>query len=794
MGEVYRADDLKLGQPVALKFLSHRAGEEQRLYDEVRVGRQVSHPNVCRLHDIAEVNGQLFITMEFVDGEDLASLLRRVGRLPPEKGLAISREICAGLAAAHDKGVIHRDLKPGNVMIDGHGRARITDFGLAVSQDQERLRDSAGTPAYMAPEQLSGAPASMQSDLYALGLTIYEVFTGKRAFSATSIHDLIARQRALDLTRPTSLVRDLDPAIERLITHCLEPDPHKRPASAGEVLLELPGGDPLAAAVAAGETPSPAMVAAAAERGDLSARTAWSALALFATALLVFAFLTPKTMFHHRARILKSPQVLEERAHEVLAVAGHRLAAADAAYLFMADLAQMEWTRTHPSSGVEPMPFHFLYRQSPAPMRSLTLEQRIDANNPPLSASGMANVQLDSAGRLVEIVVVPPQLEDPPAARRPMNWAPLMGMTGLPHTLREVPSRWAAPVDSDEKAAWAGADGSVRVEAAAYHGRPVWFSVIRPWNGPERMPPSQPKSVTHVPDLAIFSLLLVWLGVGLLGLRNLRRARVDRRGALRVAMFVFFTCALALTLRAHHIGGMRELAIVGKLLAYSVTLGSATWFAYVAVEPLVRRRWPRMLIGWSRLLAGQFRDPMVGRDLLIGVVAGILVQLVRAGTTLTPGASPLVVPPSAFTGLSEAAHWIVLSVLAASFRPLGTVAVLLAFAVVTRSTKATVIIGMLVTAASVLDSFDGPQWVRIPAALFVVGIGITLLFRLGILAVAATTFSSSLLMNLPITLDASSWYFGRSLFGILLLAAVAVYGFVTSLGGKRFLPDLAVES
>src|SRR5712692_2056054 len=117
MGEVYRADDLKLGQPVALKFLSRRA-DPQRLVEEVRVGRQVSHPNVCRLYDIAEVDGHLFITMEFVDGEDLASLLRRIGRLPSEKALMLTRDICAGLAAGHEKGVIHRDLKPANVMID----------------------------------------------------------------------------------------------------------------------------------------------------------------------------------------------------------------------------------------------------------------------------------------------------------------------------------------------------------------------------------------------------------------------------------------------------------------------------------------------------------------------------------------------------------------------------------------------------------------------------------------------------------------------------------------------------
>src|SRR5437762_1415505 len=258
MGEVYRADDLKLGQPVALKFLRRRgdADSERRLYDEVRLGRQVSHPNVCRLYDIAEVDGHLFITMEFIDGEDLASLLRRIGRLPAEKALTLTRDICLGLAAAHDKGVIHRDLKPANVMIDGRGRARVTDFGLALGEGS--VTDGAGTPAYMAPEQLSGESASVRTDVYALGLVLYEIYTGRRPFDATSTQDLLARQQRADFTRPSVITRDIPAAVERIIVRCLEANPEARAGSVEEILRELPGGDPLAAAIAAGETASPA--------------------------------------------------------------------------------------------------------------------------------------------------------------------------------------------------------------------------------------------------------------------------------------------------------------------------------------------------------------------------------------------------------------------------------------------------------------------------------------------------------------------------------------------------------
>jgi serine/threonine-protein kinase len=156
MGEVYRADDLRLGQPVALKFLPATLERDPvrlaQFHNEVRLSRQIAHKNVCRMYDIGEADGLPFLTMEYVDGEDLSTLLRRIGRLPEDKALDIARQLCAGLAAAHERGVLHRDLKPANVMIDGHGQVRVTDFGLAaISGQVDQVR--VGTPAYMAPEQ-----------------------------------------------------------------------------------------------------------------------------------------------------------------------------------------------------------------------------------------------------------------------------------------------------------------------------------------------------------------------------------------------------------------------------------------------------------------------------------------------------------------------------------------------------------------------------------------------------------------------------------------------------------------
>jgi serine/threonine protein kinase len=261
MGEVYRADDLKLGQPVALKFLpeafANDAVARERFYSEVRLARQVSHPNVCRVYDVVDIEGRHCLSMEYVDGEDLASLLKRIGRLPQDKALEIARQLCAGLASAHDRGVLHRDLKPSNVMIDGRGRVRITDFGLAVvSGATVEHGETSGTPAYMAPEQLEGRGSTVQSDLYALGLVLYEIFTGRRAFDGASFEEL-RRKHTHDAPKsPSEPVPGLHPSVERVILRCIEKDPRLRPSSALQVASALPGGDPLAAALAAGQTPS----------------------------------------------------------------------------------------------------------------------------------------------------------------------------------------------------------------------------------------------------------------------------------------------------------------------------------------------------------------------------------------------------------------------------------------------------------------------------------------------------------------------------------------------------------
>jgi hypothetical protein len=248
MGEVFRADDLRLNHPVALKFLRADLTDDPHwlayFHEEVKLARQVTHPNVCRVHDIAEADGQVFLSMEYIDGEDLASLLRRVGKLPVDQGIHVAQQLCSGLAAAHERGVVHRDLKPANVMIDGRGRVRITDFGLArTADDLGRMKGTrAGTPAYMAPEQRAGGEVTTKSDIYSLGVVLFEIFTGRRPFPSDQT-DVRPVAEVAGRSAPAVAIDGLDPAREQAILSCLRRDPRERPSSALMIAAALAGGE-----------------------------------------------------------------------------------------------------------------------------------------------------------------------------------------------------------------------------------------------------------------------------------------------------------------------------------------------------------------------------------------------------------------------------------------------------------------------------------------------------------------------------------------------------------------------
>jgi Protein kinase domain/zinc-ribbon domain len=449
MGEVYRAEDLKLSQVVAIKFLpaalSQDATALARFHSEVRIARQVSHPNVCRVFDIGDASGVPFLSMEYVDGEDLASLIRRIGRLSPDKAIDIARQACAGLAAAHDRGVIHRDLKPANLMLDSSGKIRITDFGLAsIAAAIEGVDARAGTPAYMAPEQLEGKEVTAKSDIYSLGLVLYEILTGKRAFDASSLPELMKQREKSAPASPSTLVRDLDPVVERVILRCMEYDPTRRPASALQVAAALPGGDPLAAALAAGETPSPEMVAAAGASEGLRPGVAISLLIVLVLGVVATLWLADRYKLHNLVPLDNPPEVLAARAREILRDLGYTQPYADEAYSFDGDGGYINYIREHdkrPSrwdalKTGRPASIFFWYRRSPREMRRVDSTSSLGSgdvtpSDPPMNVSGMAEVFLDPQGRLFYLEEIPPQNDRAEKTNATPEWSRLFGAAGL---------------------------------------------------------------------------------------------------------------------------------------------------------------------------------------------------------------------------------------------------------------------------------------------------------------------------------------------------------------------------
>jgi len=820
MGEVYRAEDLKLGNVVALKFLPASLQNDTAalagFHAEVRNARQVSHPNVCRVYDIGEVNGQHFLTMEYIDGEDLSSLLRRIGRLPPDKALETAHQICAGLAAAHDCGLLHRDLKPANIMLDGRGRVRITDFGLALSSDDATGRsETAGTPAYMAPEQIGKGEASVRSDIYSLGLIFYELFTGHLPYQANTAVEWRRAHLESSPRTPSSVVKDIDPAVESAILRCLQKDPAKRPSSVRQVAAAFPGGDPLAAALAAGETPSPEMVAASGETEGLRPLVAWILLAGVIVGVTAAILLSAQTMAYRRVPLEKPPEALAERARDILQSVGYSEPPVDSAMgfyeagLFLRYIAEHDKSKTR-WDNLETGAFVFWYRGSPRPLATSNMFSSspglgiVWADDPPLDRSGMTLVKLNPRGRLTQLIVIPPQVENPADAASSPDWAPLFSAAGLDMS-KWPPAQpmWTPPVYSDARAAWTGSLAErpgipMRIEAAAYRGKPVYFELIGPWTRPQRMQPYQLTAAERVGMAILTVLLLSLLVVGaILARRNLHQGRGDRRGASRLAAFVFAAWAVAVFFGAHHVPNFDELELFMEGLAWGLFLSCFLWVLYIALEPYVRRRWPATLVSWSRLLAGGFRDPLVGRDVLVGCLFGAFVAavgnlgwFVRSWLDHLP-TRPLSGPEWHFLGARAIIAGISYGLLIVLFLQLSMLFVLFFLRALLRKDWAAAVafVFLFTVFYSSVSQFNP---VALGINVIINGLTVFLLIRFGLLALVAT-WVFAFLTNFPLTTQASAWYAGISLTGILLMAAMAFYGFYTSLGGRPVFGGAVLE-
>ncbi|MDE3154122.1 MAG: serine/threonine protein kinase [Acidobacteriota bacterium] len=818
MGEVYRADDLTLEQPVALKFLpagmTNSAARLAQLHAELRVARQVSHKNVCRLYDLGDADGRRFITMEYIDGEDLASLLRRIGRIPQDKAIELARQLSAGLSAAHERGVLHRDLKPANVMIDGAGNVRLMDFGLAGA---ERAREGglAGTPQYMAPEQLAGQPASVATDLYALGLVLFEIFTGRRVYEAKSLQEIVALHETDSRPTPSSIVRDLDPAIERVILRCLEKDPQRRPGSALAVAAALPGADPLAAALAAGETPSPELLIAAGETPTMPLGRALTITLASLAALVVFAVLAPRASVPALAPLARPPAVLIDRIQQMTAAFGYHDTPADAAYNLQVPDGNLDWLRdSSPStdwwtglrSGTPPA-LLFWYRTSPQPMTPSRPALPISLADPPDTTPGMQTVITDTEGRLVEFEAVPPAFEAAATAATTPPWKPLFDAAGLDVTaFHPVAPEWTPPAYADVRQAWegplAGRPGvTLRVEAAAYRGRPTFFDVIGPWKKPP-----VPAGESRLQIFLGFFNLIVWnlttFGAAFLAWRHVRAHRADWRAATRLS-FALFVCFTVGWLFGAHYAPSPDVELRQFLLAVAIILVQVAqvWVFYVAVEPYARRYWPDGLLGWSRLMSGRLRDPRVGRDILAGAAIGVILLVAEVARGFAPILSGLKagVPPLG-NQVSLLAHASALPLAAvnqaynslASGLLLALLFVILRL-LVRRAWLAVALVVAVTTIASNGGGYIGSGW---PITL--IGVTVMLLitiavFRFGLLTVTVGLFLDNVLSSVPLSHAPGVWWALSGNIALLLAAGIICFGFYAARTGQPIFGRLAVD-
>lgn len=816
MGEVFRAEDLTLGQIVAMKFLPEKLSQDaaalSRFHGEVRNARQVSHPNVCRVFDIGEAEGTLFLTMEYVDGEDLASVVRRIGRLSPDKATEIARQICAGLAAAHERGVIHRDLKPANVMLDGAGKIRITDFGLAglaASMQSEDAR--AGTPAYMAPEQLAGREVTTKSDIYSLGLILYEILTGKRAFEASTLQELTRLRESGTITNPSTLVRDLDPLIERVILRCLETDPDKRPISALQVAAALPGGDPLAAALAAGETPSPQMVAAA---GSTEGIKPWLGMALVGTVLLglvAHMMLADRYRVQNLTPLEKPADVLLARAQEIAQQLGFTDAPADTAHGFFTDYDYLNYIQEHDKSQTRwqrlssdrPATLLFWYRQSPREMQSENFFNSVGTGvispwEPPFDVTGMINIYLDTQGRLLLFKRVPPEY-DPPGGPSPSpDWSPLFSAAGLDSSkFAPAAPEWSELLYSDTRVAWTREITTPirvteRVEAASYRGKPVYFRVLFPWANPYRdrlHPVSAHQKLAGIIGIVLFGAVL--LGSILIVKRNVRQKKGDEAGSWRLANFLFFVFLAMWALQAHHLASMGEFGPIVLALAWAFLVSTFARMLYFGLEPFVRRRDPHTLIGWVRLLGGKMRDPLVGRDVLIGMTYGVLLGVFEySDNTLLPlfgGLPPQPGTPSmeSLLGIRQALGSLFAYTWVFVLYSLGIFFVLFLMRLLVRKDW---IAAIVIVFLGAITNIGGDYFWSTFLLSAVIWLSIYLVLRrFGLLALVVGLVVQNILVTFPMTTHLNRWYASGAIAGGTIIIAIAFFALHTALAGQPLL-------
>jgi serine/threonine-protein kinase len=460
------------------------------------------------------------------------------------------------------------------------------------------------------------------------------------------------------------------------------------------------------------------------------------------------------------------------------------------------------WRRLQ--SPEHPPAIRFWYRESPEALSTVGLTDAVTPTDPPPLVPGMAMAVLDPGGRLVEYAMVPPDTVAPAPPDAALDWAPLFTAAGIDAAaLTPGEPHWTPDGFADSLAAWTIADsmipgGRLRIEAAAFQGQPVHFLVAGPWRPSSQATPQEAGKRARMARRVELALILAMLGGAvLLTVRNLRLGRSDRKNAFRLAAYLMVVNMLGWLISGKHVASTdQEISAFIKALGPALFFAGSMWLIYLALEPYIRRNFPHRLISWTRLMSGRFRDPLVGRDVLVGVVSGLAIALLINIQPLVPAwfgqgpAEPALVPMSSLlvkTGLGN----VFKIQTQALFNALFFLFMPLLFLVVFRNYRLSLIAFFLVFTALITLREKHPQFAW-PLTMIMVATWIGLMMRYGLLTLAVSFFVMQIAISIPLTTNVAAWYAAPALPGILAIVALAIYGLRTALGGRPLFSDTSL--
>jgi hypothetical protein len=549
------------------------------------------------------------------------------------------------------------------------------------------------------------------------------------------------------------------------------------------------------------------MVAAAGEKTGLSPRIAVSCFAAVILGLVLFVAVDIRESGIARIHPENPPEVLAKKSREIIANLGYPGAPVDKADGFTYDYDFLDYLgknhAQHPQwdrvLAEQPPILLYWFRQSPSELspdgfwnNSFT-PNVVTFSDPPPILSGMINLKLDPEGRLLYFQAIPPEKEESPPPARPTDWLPLFTAAGLdPAQFHSANPAWDSLAAPDTRAAWEGSwQGSGRplhIEAAARRGKPVYFSLTGPWTKPQRMKKEEQTRADKISQIIGLSIALtIFAGSLFLAWRNYSRGKGDRQGAMRLASLIFAIELSICLFRSHFVPTLDTVGLIIFALSTGLFVSGFLWVLYIALEPYVRRNWPQTIISWTRFLSGNFRDPLIGRDLLFGVLIGIFWIFVFALGSLflvRAGARPQLSNAEFLLGTRESVALGLAAIVSTIQTTLVFFFMIVLLRVLVRNRwVAGAIFVLLWTIPKVLGSehilIETPIWI------IIYGVAAFAVVRYGLIVLAAAVLTVDVLLNVPLTLDFSNWYAARSFAVLLFFVLIAAWGFYTSLAGQR---------